>query len=395
MRKSNQLTALKVSKIVTPGRYGDGHGLWLQVTPGGSKSWLFRFQRDGQARHMGLGPVHTVSLAEARERAREARQTLLAGLDPITAHRARLAAVAADEAHGMTFQVAAEAYMTAHRASWKNKAHAAQWPASLKSDVFPIFGSVAVSVIDTALVMKVLEPIWHTKPETASRIRGRIELVLDWATARGFRNGDNPARWRGHLDKLLPARTKVRPTVHHPALPYREIPKFMVALRKRSGVGARSLEFTILTAGRTSETIGARWSEFDLKAKVWTVPAARMKAAREHRVPLSDRAVALLKKLPREGEWVFVGARRDAPLSNMAMLKLLRDMDRTDLTVHGFRSTFRDWAAEQTNFPRDVAEMALAHSVGDKVEAAYRRGDLFEKRRALAQRWARYCAGGR
>ncbi|MEY4966567.1 MAG: hypothetical protein RL274_2150 [Pseudomonadota bacterium] len=395
MRKTNQLSAIKVAKLTAPGRYGDGFGLWLQVAPGGTKSWLFRYQRDGKARQMGLGPVHAISLADAREKAREARKLLLARMDPINARNSQAARAAAEVASGITFRSAAESYIEAHGPTWKNKAHAAQWPASLELYVYDTLGAVAVGAIDTGLILKTLEPIWRTKPETASRIRGRIELVLDWAAARGYRSRENPARWRGHLDKLLPAKSKVRPIVHHPALAYREIPKFMKALRARDGVGSRCLEFTVLTGARTAEAINATWNEIDLKLRLWTIPGARMKGGREHRVPLSDRAMAILKKLPREGKFVFIGAREKMPLSNMAMLKVLKSMGRNDLTVHGFRSTFRDWAAEQTNFPRDVAEMAIAHAVGDKVEAAYRRGDLFEKRRGLAKAWATYCGASK
>ncbi len=256
---------------------------------------------------------------------------------------------------------------------------------------------VLAQVVDTALVLKVLEPIWTEKSETATRVRGRIEAVLDWAKAREFRDGDNPARWKGHLDKLLPARSKVARVRHHPALPYQDIPAFMEALRARDGIGARALEFVIMTATRTSETIKTKWSEIDVDERAWTIPAERMKGDREHRVPLSDRALVILADLPREADFVFPGAREAAPLSNMAMLKVLKSMGHDDLTVHGFRSTFRDWAAETTAYPAHVAEMALAHAVSDQVEAAYRRGDLFEKRRKLMADWSAYCslsAGG-
>ncbi len=392
MRKTNQLTALKVQKIAKPGRYGDGDGLWLQVGPTGAKSWLLRYQRGGVPRQMGLGSVQVLGLADARERAREARRHLLDGIDPIEARLGRRAAAAAEEAHGVTFRDAAEAYVAAHRPAWKNKAHAAQWPASLSAYAYGAIGSLPVSKIDTAFVLKVLEPIWRSKPETASRLRGRIELILDWARARGQRSGENPARWRGHLDKLLPSKSKVRPIAHHPALPYREIKKFMKILRERPGTAARALEFSILTATRTSETINATWAEIDLRARVWTIPAIRMKGAREHRVPLSRSAIALLKGLPREGQFVFPGRKKDTSLSNMALLKVLHQLGRNDLTVHGFRSTFRDWAAEQTNYPRELAEMSLAHAVGDKVELAYRRSDLFEKRRQIMNDWALFSA---
>jgi integrase len=392
MAKAQQLTALKVAKIAKPGRYGDGLGLWLQVGPTGAKSWLFRFQRGGQARQMGLGPVHTVTLADARHAAQEARRLLLEGHDPIEARRTIRARHALAGAKALTFREAAETYIAAHAGTWKNRVHAAQWPASLEAYAYPVLGRLPVASIETSHVLAAIEPIWREKPDTAGRVRGRIELVLDWASARGQRSGDNPARWRGHLDKLLPAKSRVRPTAHHPALPYRDLPRFMAGLRKRDGVASRALEFTILTCARTSEAIGATWGEFDLRAKLWNVPGARMKAGKDHRVPLSDRAIAILKKLPREGEFVFIGAREGKALSNMAMLKVLEALGRKDLTVHGFRSTFRDWAAETTSFPREVCEMALAHAVGDRVEAAYRRGDLFPKRRALAKAWADHCA---
>jgi integrase len=255
--------------------------------------------------------------------------------------------------------------------------------------VYPRFGQVAVAAIDTALVTDALEPIWTAKPETAGRVRGRIESILDWAKARGFRDGENPARWRGHLDALLPDRRKLRRVVHHAALPYVEAPAFINELRQREAIAARALEFAILTAGRTSEVLGARWPE--IQGETWIVPSNRMKAAVEHRVPLCRRAVELLAQLPREDEFVFIGARSGRPLSNMALLVLLRRMGRGDLTAHGFRSTFRDWCAECTGYPREVAEAALAHAIESKVEAAYRRGDLFEKRRRLMEEWGSYC----
>jgi integrase len=295
----------------------------------------------------------------------------------------------------MTFKDCAERYIEAHRPGWKNPKHAKQWPSTLEDYVYPVFGPIPVQAVDVGLVMKALEPIWKTKPETASRVRGRIESILDWATARGYRQGENPARWRGHLDKLLPARGKVQKVKHHAALPYGEMGDFVAELRGQEGVAARALEFLILTATRTGEVIGARWDEFDLAKKVWTVPGERMKAGKEHRVPLSERALAIIEEMKGQGvndhPFLFPGGRPGKPLSNMAMLKLLQRMDRGDLTAHGFRSTFRDWAAEMTHFPTEVAEMALAHTVSDKVEAAYRRGDLFQKRRELMEAWARYC----
>jgi integrase len=285
--------------------------------------------------------------------------------------------------------------MAAHRVAWKNDKHASQWVATLKTYAYPVIGDLPLHMIDTTLVMKVIEPLWSEKPETASRLRGRMEAVLDWATVRGYRAGDNPARWRGHLDVLLPSRSKVRKVEHHSALAYAELPAFLVKLREQEGVAARALEFTILTAARTSETIGATHHEIDKKNKLWSVPAERMKAGKDHRVPLSDRALKILDQVSRAGEgredFIFPGGNVGKPLSNMAMLKLLARMGRGDLTVHGFRSTFRDWAAERTNFPNEVVEMALAHAVDDKTEAAYRRGDLLEKRSRLMEAWSAYC----
>ena len=298
-------------------------------------------------------------------------------------------------AKAMTFRDCAARYIASHRAGWRNPKHAAQWEATLATYAGPVMGGLSVQAIDTALVLKVLEPIWTTKPETAGRVRGRIESVLDWAKVRGYRAGENPARWRGHLDKLLPARSKVRRVEHHAALPYAELPGFLMSLRDQEGIAARALEFAIVTAARTGEVIGARWSEIDLLEKIWTVPPGRMKAGKEHRVPLSARALAILEEMQphrhAEDSFVFPGAKLGRPLSNMAFLMLLRRMGRDDLTAHGFRSSFRDWAAERTNFPSEVAEMALAHMVGSKVEAAYRRGDLFEKRSRLMAAWATFC----
>ena len=294
----------------------------------------------------------------------------------------------------MTFDACAAAYIEAHKTSWRNEKHRDQWRNTLNSYASPVFGSLPVQAIDVALVMKVLEPIWKTKSETASRLRGRIEAVLDWATVRSYREGENPARWRGHLDKLLPARSKIQKVEHHPALPHDEIGDFMAMLRGQDGTAARALEFLILTAARTGEIIGARWDEIDLEDKIWVVPGARMKAGREHRVPLSGAALAILEQMReiREGDFVVPGGKKGKPLSNMAMLAVLKRMGRDDLTTHGFRSTFRDWAAERTNFPREVVEMALAHTIESKVEAAYRRGDLFQKRRQLMEAWVRFCA---
>jgi len=385
---------LAITQAKRPGYYGDGGGLLLQVSAGGAKSWVFRFKQGGRLREMGLGATHTVSLAEARQKALECRKARLDGHDPIEARKDERMKAKLNTAKATSFEACAERYIAAYKAGWKNDKHAAQWPATLAAYVNPVFGSLPVQAVDVGLVMKAIEPIWTAKPETASRVRGRIESILDWATARGYRQGENPARWRGHLENLLPKKTKVRRVEHHAALPYPEIAGFMAELRQQEGVAAHALEFAILTAARTGEVIGATWNEIDFAKRLWTVPAERMKASREHRVPLSDAALAILETLraTREGDFVFPGSRAARPISNMAMLMLLRRMGRGDLTAHGFRSTFRDWAAERTTFPAEVAEMALAHTVSDRVEAAYRRGDLFQKRRQLAEAWARFCA---
>jgi integrase len=300
-----------------------------------------------------------------------------------------------DAAKSTTFKQAAEQYIRAHKEGWRNTKHTAQWDSTLATYVYAEFGSLSVQGIDTALVLKVLEPIWTTKPETAGRVRGRIERILDWAKVRGFRQGDNPARWRGHLDHLLPARAKVRRVKHHAALPYGKLPDFLTSLREQEGIAARALEFTILTAARTGETIGATLDEINLVQRVWTISAGRMKAGREHRVPLSGRALTIIEAMTKArteaDQFLFPGGRTGKPLSNMAMTETLRRMNRSDITVHGFRSTFRDWAAERTNHPSEVVEMALAHAIGNKVEEAYRRGDLFDKRRRLMADWSRYC----
>jgi integrase len=389
-RDSNRLNALKVARVSKPGRYGDGGGLLLQVSKWGTKAWLFRFERDGRERQMGLGPVADVSLAEARQSASNARKQLRDGIDPITARKEARGRARAESQRALTFKQCAEKYIAAHEASWRNAKHRAQWKSTLDRFAYPIVGSLPVAAVDTALVVKVIEPIWAGRTETATRLRGRIEVILDWARVAGYREGENPARWRGHLDKLLPARGKVRSVQHHAALPYSELPAFMAELRERDGISARALEWTILTAVRTGEALGARWSEID--HDTWTVPRNRMKGGRDHRVPLPARVLEILSSVPRESgsDFIFAGARQGAPLSNMAMIELLRGM-RPGLTVHGMRSSFRDWAAEKTNYPNHVVEMALAHVVGDKVEAAYRRGDLFDKRRKLMEAWAEYC----
>jgi integrase len=387
------MSALAVGRATEKGMYHDGGGLYLQVAAGGAKSWIYRYMLNGRAREMGLGPLHIISLSDARSQAAECRRLRLDGIDPIEARTAKRDEAKLEAAKSMTFDACSKAYIEAHETGWQNAKHRDQWRDTLKTYASPELGALPVQAIDVGLVMKVLEPIWYTKPETASRLRGRVEAIIDWATVRGYRKGENPARWRGHLDKLLPARNKVRKIEHHAALHYRDVATLMTELREQEGVAARALEFLILTASRTGEVIGARWNEIDLEEKIWTVPAARMKAGKEHRVPLSASAAAIVEELEnvRTGDSIFQSQRSGKPLSNMAMLKLLYRMDRADLTAHGFRSTFRDWAAEQTDFPREVAEMTLAHTIGDRVEAAYRRGDLFQKRRELMDARAKYC----
>jgi integrase len=390
----NKLSALEIKHAKVPGLHGDGGGLYLQVGEGGAKSWIYRYTLNGKTREMGLGPCRSVSLAEAREKAQECRRLRDQHIDPIEHRRDARTRALLEATANITFDEASAAYIEAHRAGWRNAKHAAQWESTLKTYAEPILGRLPVQVIDTKLVLKVIEPIWATKVDTAYRVRGRIEAVLDWTKARGYRDGENPARWKGHLDKLLPLRSKVRKVAHHPALPYAELPAFMECLRNMNGVAARALEFTILTAGRTGETLGAKWDEINTPEKLWIIPAERMKAGKEHRVPLSPRALEILEEMKqvRDGNgFVFPSTRRGKPLSNMAMLKVLCRCNRDDLTVHGFRSTFRDWAADKTDFVNEVVEMAVAHAVSNKVEVAYRRGELLDKRRALMGVWERYC----
>jgi integrase len=392
-RTVGKLSAVAIKNAARRGYYGDGGGLYLQVSTSGAKSWVFRYKAGHKLYEMGLGALHTVGLAEARVRARRCREQRLDGLDPLAARKTAKMQSTLDAARAMTFRACADAYIAAHKAGWRSPKSLTAWEGTLGAYVHPVFGALPVQAIDTALVTKAIEPIWNEKPETAGRIRGRIEAILDWATARDYRQGENPARWRGHLDKLLPQKGKVRRVEHHAALPYPEMGTFMAELSQQEGAAARALEFAILTAARTGEVIGARWDEIDLNGRTWTIPDARMKAGREHRVPLSDAALAIVEKMAaiRQREFVFPGGKAGRPLSNMGMLMLLRRMGRDDLTIHGFRSSFRDWAAERTGFPAEVAEMALAHTVTDAVERAYRRGDLFEKRRQIMDAWAKFC----
>lgn len=400
-RAIHRLKAIAVAQITSPGLYSDGGGLYLQVTPAGVRSWLYRYMRNGKARGMGLGPLHTINLAKARVKAHECREQLLAGIDPLDAKKGAKQAQQIEDAKALSFRDCATSYHLAHKDGWKNVKHAEQWVNTLSTYAYPVIGSLPIAAVDVGLVMKILEPIWKTKTETASRLRGRIESVIDWATARGYRTGENPARWKGHLDHLLMSKSSASKVVHHPALPYAELADFLVRVREQEGFAKDALEFLILTASRTSEVLNATWSELDLELAIWTIPGERMKAGREHRVPLSRRSREILEKQQlfcqgeqrsaQEKQYIFPGRRAAQPLSNMALLQLLRRIDRNDLTVHGFRSTFRDWAGECTNHPREIAEAALAHTVKDKTEAAYARGDLFDKRRVLMTDWASFC----
>ena len=395
-KRAAGLTVRRIESERRPGMYGDGHGLYFHVSALGAKSWVFRYTFRGVRHDLGLGSVSLFSLAEARDRAFAARRLIAEGRDPLTERRAARTAAQLDLAKAITFAGCATAYIEAHQAGWRGTKSRRQWETSLASYVLPRLGGLPVGEIDTGLVMRVIDPIWSEKPETASRVRGRIESILDWATTRGYRQGDNPARWRGHLENLLPKKTKIRAVEHHAALGYGEIASFLAVLRQQQGIAARALEFAILTCGRSGEVLGARWDEVDVTQRLWTIPAVRMKGAREHRVPLSDAAMAIVEQMAalRSSPFVFPGVRQGQPPSKTALFEVLRRMGRGDVTVHGFRSSFRDWVAERTSFAAEIAEMALAHLVGDAVERAYRRSDQFEKRRQVAEAWAAYCNAG-
>lgn len=386
-RSINRLTAARVRSIKDPGTYGDGNGLYLQVR-NNSKSWIFRFMRHGRPRTMGLGSIAEISLAKAREKALAARGLLRDSIDPIQ-HRAAKRRLAETP----IFRDAAATYIETHKGTWRNNKHAKQWENTLATYAEPKIGNMSVKDITTEDVLTVLQPIWNEKPETASRVRGRIERIMDWAASRGYREGLNPARWAGHLEFSLPSPRRVRRPKHHPALEWSALQPFWGQLSEQQGLAPRALMLTILVAARTQEVRGARWDEFDLMADIplWIVPGDRMKSGREHRVPLAKPVIELLDDLPRFSSGFLFEGRPGKPLSENAMLAVLKRMDRSDITVHGFRSTFRDWCAEQTAFPREIAEVALAHVNKDRVEAAYLRSDLLRRRYRLMQRWARYA----
>lgn len=391
-RQLNKLTDRQVRSLEYPNFYSDGGNLYLQVSKSGTKSFVFRYELRGKRRSMGLGPYPAVSLVQARESATRCRQLLQQNVDPLDYKNETEAAERLKAARKMTFDDCAKSYIECKRHEWTNSKHAQQWANTIKTYASPTIGALEVDKIGVADVLSVLEPIWLNKTETATRIRNRIELILDWAKVRGYRTGDNPAAWKGCLkDAGLPTKSKSKRVRHHPALPYCEIAKFIAGLREKNTISSLALEFCILTATRTSETLNATWSEFDIDSLIWVVPSNRMKAQKEHKIPLSARCIEILKLMERHAaKYVFPGMKKDKPLSNMSMLMTLRKMGYGDITVHGFRSTFRDWAAEETNHPNHVIEMALAHAIGNDVEAAYRRGDLFEKRRMLMQDWARF-----
>lgn len=392
-RKAKELSALEVGRLTKAGHHAVGGvaGLYLYVLETGARSWVLRTMVGTKRKHMGLGGFPEVPLAKAREKARAAKEQIDQGIDPIMQRLAIASSLKTQQASQKTFKQAALAYIEAHGEGWKNPKHRAQWSATLETYAYPHIGDLLVQDIGQDHVLKVLEPIWNTKTETATRLRGRIENVLDWATVRKYRSGDNPARWKGHLDKLLPAPGKIQKVEHHRALPAAEMVELMKALRGREGLAARALEFAILCASRSGEVRGARWDEIDFVTAIWIIPAHRMKAKKEHRVPLSTQAIKVLKSLPKKADVDLVfSSEGGKPLSDMALTAVLRRME-VDAVPHGFRSTFRDWAGELTNHPRDIAEQALAHVLDNKVEAAYRRGDALEKRRKMMQEWADYC----
>ena len=399
--KAKELSALAVQRLTAPGMHAVGGvaGLYLCVSPSGSRSWIARVNVDGKRREMGLGSFPDVSLSIAREKARAARSDTTMGIDPVAHRKEARSARQALKATQKTFADCAKAYIEAHSDSWRNAKHRAQWPSTFETYVYPTMGTVLVGEVTQAHVMAVLLPIWKTKTQTAIRLRGRIEQVLAWATAAGFRQGENCARWTGLLDQLLPAPSKVSKPKHHPAVRVDDMPAFIKALRQHDGLSPKALEFAVLTAARSGEVRGANWAEIDLEAAVWTVPKERMKAGKEHRVPLNTQAIKLLEAMPRiEGTELVFPAPRGGQLSDMALTALTRRMNFRDdagrvCVPHGFRSSFRDWVFERTDYPRDLAEAALAHALENKVEAAYRRGDALERRRAMMQAWANYCEG--
>lgn len=393
-RKAKDLSALEIGRLAAPGHHATGGvaGLYLYINAAGARSWVLRTMVGDKRRHMGLGGYPDVTLAQAKDKARAARDQIDRGIDPIGQRTTVRSQIRAQQASERSFRQAAEGYLEAHGDTWKSAKHRAQWSATLKTYAYPVVGELQIRDVAQEHVLAVLEPIWKTKNETASRLRGRIETVLDWATVRKYRTGDNPARWKGHLDKLLPAPGKVQTVRHYRALPVGQMQSFVSALCACDGTAARALEFSIFCAARSGEVRGATWAEIDFESAVWRIPAERMKAGKEHRVPLSSSAMTMLAALQRSvSSDLLFPAPRGGPLSDMALTALLRRME-VDAVPHGFRSTFRDWAGEHTNYPRELAEHALAHVLENKVEAAYRRGDALERRRKMMEDWAQFCS---
>ena len=391
-RRPQRLTALSITRAKTPGYIHDGSGLYLQVAPAGSRSWIFRYSLAGKRREMGLGPYPAISLAEARNCATEARSLAKRGMDPIDARNVLRAHRRLEESRSITWDQAVEQFLSTHERTWRNAKHRQQWRNTLTGYASPFLGNFAVASIGTPEVTKVLDAVWHEKPETASRVRSRIERVLDWAQVRGYREGENPARWRGHLDKVFPTRSKIRRVEHHPAVAIDDAPAIYARLSEATGMAALALRFVILTAGRAGEILGAHWSEIDPREAIWTIPSARMKAGHAHRVTLSREALAVLKEAAkyRINDRVFPSSRRGRPISSNSLINALQAAGGGNGTVHGFRSTFRDWCSERTSVSHEVSEMALAHTIGNHVEAAYRRGELLKKRMALMELWSQF-----
>jgi integrase len=402
-RRAKGLTAAFVEKVTQPRRYGDGGNLYLEVKSRRVKSYtlIYTSPLTGKRREVGLGPAidpNRVPLADARAKARQLLALVREGKDPLHERETNAAQAKADalkaQATAVTFAQVTDLYIMAHERSWRSAKHAQEWRTTVERYAVPVIGDLPIGDIDTGVVMKILEPLWRNKTETASRVRGRIEAVIDYARARDWCKGENPARWRGHLDQILPPRSKAQRVEHHKALPWREVGAFMQRLRQNTSLGAQCLQFLILTATRSGEARLARWDEIDLANALWTIPAERMKGGREHRVPLSPPALAVLREMKELGDegFIFPGARYAAALSDVTLTRTVRYAGGGDTTVHGYRSTFRDWCGETTNYPREVAEAALAHTLGNRVEAAYRRGDLLEKRRRLMNEWAEFCS---
>jgi integrase len=390
-RLTQRLSSVKVQQLKERGWYPDGQGLYLQISAANTKSWVFRFTRDGKQRWHGLGAISNLnSLKEARLAAEQCRDNLRRGIDPIEHKQQLQQERRLTEAARMTFTNCAQMYIDRHQHGWKNAKHLTQWRNTLQTYAFPVIGDLPVQDIDVQQILNIVEPIWHTKTETANRVRQRIELVLDWATAMGFKEGVNPARWRGHIEKLLPKPSKVKPVEHHKAMHYEDVPKLFAKLAQTQTVASSLLQSTILTAARSSEIRLAKWEELELTQATWEVPIVRMKNRRPHRVPLSPELVELLSELPQNSSFIFPNSSGKKSVTEAAVRKLLKSLA-PDVTLHGFRSSFRDWCAEQTEFPRELAEKALSHSLSSQVEAAYQRGDMFEKRRTLMSAWSNYC----